>query len=74
MSQDKQDDDGAVGVVKLTRDQIEICRVLGLTLEQYAREMIQIEICKVLGLTLEQYAREMIMDEQDAENKESHNE
>jgi hypothetical protein len=41
MSQDKQDDDGAAGVVKLTRDQIEICRVLGLTLEQYAREMIQ---------------------------------
>jgi hypothetical protein len=71
MSQDKQDDDGAVGVVKLTRDQIEICRVLGLTLEQYAREMI--EICKVL-LTLEQYARAMIMDEQDAENKENHNE
>jgi hypothetical protein len=34
MSQDKQDDDGAAGVVKLTRDQIEICRVLGLTLEQ----------------------------------------
>jgi hypothetical protein len=54
MSQDKQDDDGAAVVVKLTRDQIEICRVLGLTLEQYAREMI--------------------MDEQDAENKENHNE
>jgi hypothetical protein len=28
----------------------------------------------VLGLTLEQYARAMIMDEQDAENKENHNE
>jgi len=54
MSQDKQDDDGAAGVVKLTRDQIEICRVLGLTLEQYARAMI--------------------MGEQDAENKENHNE
>jgi hypothetical protein len=41
MSQDKQDDDGAAGVVKLTRDQIEICRVLGLSLEQYARAMIK---------------------------------